>query len=190
MSKQSYNMKNVLCFVFLLLNLSILPLHAQDASCNQGKKIAENTWEKWGPWKPNISLVPFKNGVQQLRQHWNWIASNGVGTVGPRRLEIKDGSENGTILGQTQSTFVTHPSFEDNVKITIEKTDGRAATSVVICTHNRNGSMENIVNYEFPNNKNAQSKVFNIPNARGKIIIVAMRNKSVGNKFTYRIKAD
>jgi hypothetical protein len=190
MSNQIHFLKNVALLAFLLANMATFSLSAQNASCDQGKKIAENTWEKWGPWKPNISLVPFKNGVKQLRQHWNWIASNGVGTVGPRRLEINDGSENGTILGQTQRTFVTHPAFEDNVKVKIDKTDGRAATSVVICTHSQNGIMQNIVSYEFPNNKDAQSKVFNIPNARGKIIIVAMRNKSVGNKFTYTIKAD
>jgi hypothetical protein len=181
-------MKSFLIFCFSLMIVS--SISAQNASCNQGQKVAENTWEKWGPWQPNISLVPFKNGVKALRQHWNWISSNGVGTVGPRRLEVKEGAETGTIMGQTQRTFVTPPVFEDNVKITIEKTNGRAATSVVVCTHNRNGSLTNVSTYQFANNKNAAQKVINVPNARGKIIIVAMRNNSVGNKFTYRIKAD
>ncbi len=175
-----------LCFALLVASAT----NAQNASCEQGKKVAENTWAKWGPWKPDISLIPFKNEVKRLRQHWNWVASNGVATIGPRRLEINEGSETGTIAGQTQRTFVTHPSFEDNVTITIDKTDGKAATSVVICTQAQNGVTKNIVSYEFPNDKDAISKVFNVPNCKGEIIIVAMRNKSVANKFTYKIKAE
>jgi len=159
-------------------------------NCNLDKKLAENTWAKWGPWKPNISLIPFKNEVVLLRNHWNWIASNGVGTIGPRRLEVGEGNEQGTILGQTQSTFVTLPIFEDQIELTINKYDGRAETDVVICLHERSGVLSQVTEYTFPNDKNGKVKKFNINNTRGKILIVAMKNKSVGNKFTYRIKAD
>ncbi|MBK7428430.1 MAG: hypothetical protein IPI60_16145 [Saprospiraceae bacterium] len=155
-----------------------------------GEKVAQNTWEKWGPWKPNISLVPFQNEARTLRQYWNWISSNGVGTVGPRRLEVGEGNQEGTILGQTQRTFVTPPSFNNQVEITINKYDGKAETSVVICTHEANGNMQNETSYTFPNENTARTKKFTVNNAKGKIIIVAMRNKSVGNKFEYRVKAD
>ncbi len=166
-------------------------LQAQNTpNCSQGEKLAENTWEKWGPWKPNISLVPFKNGITQIKQHWNWIASNGTGTIGPRRLDIGEGNEQGNILGQTKSTFVTSPSFNDNVEITINKYDGRAETGVTICTHSQSGVTATVSSYVFPNGNNGQTKKFTIANAKGKIISIAMKNNSAGNQFKYRIKAD
>mgnify|MGYP007037762433 CR=1 FL=1 len=158
-------------------------------NCNQGKKLAENTWDKWGPWKPNISLIPFQTEISQIKQYWNWISSNGVATIGPRRLDIGESTESGTILGQTKSTFVTNPSFNNQVVITLNKTDGRAETGVSICTHTSAGVTNTVTTYVFPNNINGQSKTFTINNAKVKIISVAMRNNSVGNKFEYTIRA-
>jgi hypothetical protein len=37
--------------------------------------------------------------------------------------------------------------------------------------------------------KDDKVKTFNLTGMKGKIIIVAMKNQSVGNKFKYRIKA-
>ena len=101
-----------------------------------------------------------------------------------------EGNQDGTIMGQTQRTFVTPPSFNNEVEVTINKHDGKAETSVVICTHTADGHMQNVTSYTFPNENTARTKKFTVSNAKGKIIIVAMRNKSVGNKFEYRIKAD
>src|SRR5690606_23378567 len=159
-------------------------------NCNQGANVAEKTWEKWGPWQPKIQLIPFKAEVAKLRQFWNWIASNSSATVGPRRLEIDNQNETGNILGKTKSTFVTHPSFNNKVTITIEKFDGKAKTGVTICTHERNGTINTVTTYQFPNENSPRTKTFVVNNAKGKIISVAMENHSVGNKFKYRIKAD
>lgn len=125
-----------------------------------------------------------------MKQYWNWIASNGTGTIGPRRLDIGESTETGTILGQTKSTFVTNPSFNNQVVITINKTDGRAETGVSICTHTQNGVTNTVTTYVFPNNNNGLSKTFTINNAKGKIISVAMKNNSVANRFQYNIKAE
>jgi len=180
-----------LLFSLLITGCIFNTVNAQDVpNCNQGKKLAENTWEKWGPWQPSISLIPFKNEINTMKQHWNWIASNGIATIGPRRLDIGEDTEQCTILGQTKSTFVTNPSFNNQVVITINKTDGRAETGVSICTHTQAGVTSTVTTYVFPNNNNGQSKTFTINNAKGKIISVAMKNNSVGNRFEYSIKAD
>ena len=171
----------------LLIGLSFTSPNADLPNCNQGQKLAQKTWEKWGPWKPNIQLNPHKAAVVTLRNYWNWIVNNSGATIGPRRLEIDGGNETGTIMGQTKSTFVTPPSFEDKVTITINKYDGKAETGVAICTHAQDGTSNTVSTYTFPNGNDAKVKTFVINNARGKIISVAMKNNSVGNKFIYRI---
>jgi hypothetical protein len=181
----------IILFIFLALCCRASSGNAQNLSnCNQGQKLAENTWEKWGAWQPDISLVPFKNEINRLKQHWNWIASNGIGTIGPRRLDINGSTEQGTILGQTKSTFVTNPSFNNRVVVTINKVDGRAETGVAICTHTRDGVTNTVATYIFPNNNNGQTKTFTINSAKGKIISIAMKNNSVTNRFQYNISAD
>ncbi len=173
--------------VLFVLSLFVFNFQGTAQNCNQGAKLAEKTWEKWGPWKPNISLNPFKSKVQAIKNVWNWIASNGGATIGPRFLELDGGNESGNIAGQTKSTFVTPPSFDNRVEITINKYDGKARTGVVICVQGRNGVTTQKATYEFPNNKNGKVKKFVLNNVKGKIIIVAMKNLSVGNKFKYRI---
>jgi hypothetical protein len=180
-------MKKLITLITVIMAAFTLQTQAQD--CDQGKKLAERTWEKWGPWKPNIKLVPFKNDVQKLKNVWNWIASNSGATIGPRFLEVDGGNETGTILGQTSSTFVTSPSFENKMEITINKFGGRAKTGVVICAMGQDGVLTQLREYEFPNDKNGKVKKFTVNNVRGKVVIVAMKNKSVGNKFQYRINA-
>ncbi|QNJ98077.1 hypothetical protein [Constantimarinum furrinae] len=173
--------------ITIIIAIFACNFQAQAQNCNQGAKLAEKTWEKWGPWKPNITLIPFKAEVQKIKNVWNWIAANGGATIGPRLLELDGGNESGNIAGQTKSTFVTPPSFDDRVEITINKYDGRAKTGVVICVQGRDGVTTQKASYEFPNDRNGKVKKFTLNNVRGKIIIVAMKNQSVGNKFKYRI---
>jgi hypothetical protein len=185
-----FNVMRMGVFVFLMFAMAGLTVAQNNASCNQGQKIAENIWERFGPWKPNITLNSWKSSVNKVRTGWNWIASNGVVNVGPRLLEVNEGHESGTIMGQTQRTFVTPPNFEDNVTVTIVKTHGKAQADVTICLQSQNGQMTNVVQYTFPNSKRALSKIFQVPNARGKVLVVAMRNNSVGNRFVYDILAN
>ncbi|MCW8981779.1 MULTISPECIES: hypothetical protein [Altibacter] len=173
--------------IIVIIALFAFSMQTNAQNCNQGVKLAEKTWEKWGPWKPNIQLIPFKAEVQKIKNVWNWIAANGGATIGPRLLELDGGNETGSITGQTKSTFVSPPSFDDSVEITINKYDGKAKTGVVICVQGRDGVTTQKATYEFPNDKNGKVKTFTLNNVRGKIIIVAMKNLSVGNKFKYRI---
>lgn len=181
--------KIIFAAVFIFLGIANTAIAQSTPNCNQGENLAQKTWEKWGPWKPDILPIPFRHEVITLRNHWNWIVNNSGATVGPRRLEIDGGNETGNILGQTKSTFVTPPSFENKVVITINKYDGRAETGVTICTHGRDGVTTTVTSYVFPNDNNGKVKTFTVNNAKGKIISVAMKNNSVGNKFSYRINA-
>lgn len=175
--------------IIFLLFVFALGFQAEAQNCNQGDKLARDTWAEWGPWQPNISLNPWKNKVQRIKNVWNAIASNGSATIGPRFLELDGGNETGTILGQTKRTFVTPPSFDNRVEVTINKYDGKARTGVVICVQGRDGVTTERTSYIFPKDKNGKVKKFTLNNVKGKIIIVAVKNLSVGNKFKYRINA-
>ncbi|WP_157449661.1 hypothetical protein [Croceitalea dokdonensis] len=180
-------MKNSILLSTVFLFFLVANVQAQ--SCSNGERMADRTWEKFGPWQPNISLVPFKNKVKKVKRAWNYIAGNRSATIGPRYLEIDGGNETGSITGQTQSTFVTPPSFNNTVKITINKFDGRAETKVVICSHGRDGVNRNLKTYTFPNDRNGKTKTFTLTGVKGKVITVAMKNRSVANRFKYRINA-
>jgi len=173
---------SIVCFAF--------SFQANAQKCNQGTKLAKATWKAWGkPYKMNISLIPFKNEVRLLKNSWNTIASNGGATIGPRFLDTDGSKEQGSIAGQTKRTFVTPPSFNNKMTITINKYDGKAQTGVIICSHGQNGITKTLKEYTFPKDKNGKVKIFTLTGVKGKIISVAMRNKSVANKFKYRIKA-
>jgi len=175
----------ILSAVIMLLTAT----NVQSQSCRNGEKMADRTWEKFGPWQPSISLIPYRNKVKKVVRAWNYIAGNRSSTIGPRYLELDGGNESGSITGQTQSTFVTPPSFNNTMKITINKYDGRAETKVVICSHGRDGVNRSLKTYTFPNDRNGKTKTFTLTGVKGKVVTVAMKNKSVANKFKYRINA-
>ena len=177
-----------LSIIILLLALGF-GFQAEAQNCNQGDRLARDTWAEWGPWQPNISFNPWKNKVKRIKNVWNAIASNGSATIGPRFLEMDGGNETGTIYGQTKRTFVTPPSFENRIELTINKYDGKARTGVVICVQGRDGVTTERASYIFPKDKNGKVKKFTLNNVKGKIIIVAIKNLSVGNTFKYRINA-
>jgi hypothetical protein len=179
--------------IFALLVISAVSISAKTQNvpnCNQGEKLAENTWNKWGIWKPDISPIPFKTEITRMKRHWNWISSNSIATIGPRKLDIGEEEKFGSIVGQSKRTFVTDPSYNNQVVITINKTDGRAETGVSICTHTEAGVTTSVATYVFPNGNDRAIKTFTINNAKGKIISIAMKNNSVTNQFEYRIKAE
>ncbi len=186
-------MKKVIILSAIALFVFSFQIEAQ--TCNQGERLARKTWQKWTQNKPPTFLLPglyyaMKHDVQVLKNSWDWIAQNGGKKIGPRLLEIDEGIQTGNIQGQTKRTFVTNPSFYNKVKITINKFDGRAETGVRICVQGKDGVTQSKKFYTFQNSRNGKNKSFILDNVRGKIIIIAMKNKSVGNKFKYRIKAE
>lgn len=173
----------------LLIVTFALGFRAEAQNCNQGKSLAMDTWDAWGPWRPK-NPVGFKADVRRIKNGWNAIVSNGNANIGPRFLETDEGNESGTIMGQTQRTFITPPSFTNRMEVTINKHSGRAQTGVTICAVGKDGVVTQLHDYTFPNDNNGQVKKFNLQNVQGKIIIIAMRNQSVGNRFMYHVRAD
>ncbi len=184
-------MKKLMLFIAVAFFTFSYQIEAQN--CNQGVRLARKTWQKWTQNKPPSFLVPgiyyaFKHDLSLLKNQWDWIAQNGGLKVGPRMLSLDEGIQTGSITGQTKRTFVTAPSFYNQVKITVNKYQGKAETGVIICVQGKDGITTQKAQYTFPKGKNGKIKNFTLNNVRGKVIIVAMKNKSVGNKFKYRIE--
>ncbi|MBK9255408.1 MAG: hypothetical protein IPM42_07975 [Saprospiraceae bacterium] len=116
-------------------------------------------------------------------------------TIGSRELPVisTETRQHGTLVKAAVGgvrTFVTAGMLWDDVEITIEKTDGRAETEIIVCTFDMNtGAKNNVEEYTFPNGNALSSKTFNVPNTHGKSISVKLRNKSVANTFAYTIKS-
>lgn len=178
----------VICF--FLCNVTV---SAQTPSCSSSAVVVSKMWKAWNNLKAgHASLLPnatYMSRSAQAVRGWNSIVGNGWATIGPRDLLINHRSENGIIRGQTNRTFITPPSRNNTVTITLRKTDGKAKTGVTICTTDRNGNRRTVHSYTFNNGNYTRTKTFVISNARNKVISINMRNYSVGNKFNYSISA-
>lgn len=173
----------------LMMAFSFSTAQAQTPQCSSAASAVAGMWNSYGVWSPSVTVQAYGTLATDAIRKWNRLAGNSWGSIGPRHLSLKNKSATGTILGQTNRTFVTVPSHGNTVKIILRKTDGRAKTGVTICTQTKSGTRRTVKSYTFNNSKAAMTKTFIIPNAKGKVISVNMRNYSVGNKFKYTIRA-
>lgn len=173
----------------LIMFFSFSSAQAQTPKCSSAASAVAAMWNAYGVWTPSVTAQAYGTLATDAIRKWNRKAGNSWGTIGPRHLSLKNKTATGTILGQTNRTFITVPSRGNTVRITLRKTDGRAKTGVTICTQTKNGSRKTVKSYTFNNSRQPMSKTFVVPNAKGKVISVNMRNYSVGNKFKYTIKA-
>lgn len=174
----------------MIFIMSSFSLQAQTPKCSNAASAVAEMWNSYGVWSPSVSAQVYASLVRDAVRKWNQRAGNSWASIGPRHLTLNNRQATGTIMGQTNRTFITEPAHGNSVRITLRKTDGRAKTGVTICTQTKNGSRRTVHSYTFNNGNRPQSKTFIIPNARGKVISVNMRNYSVGNKFKYTIKAN
>ncbi|MFZ1704867.1 MAG: hypothetical protein WAT79_11015 [Saprospiraceae bacterium] len=162
---------------------------SQTPGCSDSQAAISAMWDKYGGWSGNITLSEWVQKKSNALQLWNLLNQNGWGNIGARSLDYGE-SENGNIVGQTKRTFVLPPSFNETVTITIHKTDGKANTGVSVCSTRKNGQTTELDTHTFPNGNQNMSKTFSLHNVKGRVLSVAIRNYSVGNKFTYTISAD
>ncbi len=126
---------------------------------------------------------------KEMLNIWNKLNDDGWGTIGARGLAYDD-SASGTIRGLTNRTFVMPPSPHDRIRVSINKTDGKAKTGITICSVGPGG--ETTVQeaaFTFENNKDPSERNFVISGVRDRVVSILMRNYSVANKFTYDISS-
>ena len=179
-----------LMICFLVSNTTV---SAQTPNCSSSAVVVSKMWKAWKDLGiGDAHLLPnatYAAHTARAISSWNRLIGNSWATIGPRSLRINNRSASGTIWGQTNRTFITPPSKNNSVTITLRKTDGRAKTGVTICTTDKRNNKRTVHSYTFNNGNYTKTKTFVIPNARNKVISVNMRNYSVGNKFKYTISA-
>jgi len=114
-------------------------------------------------------------------------------TLGNRALPVlrtktrQHGTLRKVVVGGVR-VFSTSGMLWDKVELTIEKTDGRAETEIIICTWDmETNAKNNYTEYTFPSGNTTSTKKFTIKNVHGKSIIVKLKNRSATNNFMYTI---
>lgn len=91
-------------------------------------------------------------------------------------------TEEGTVFGGSPTQFI-FSTTEDQVLISIQKTGGRAKTTVNFYVNNQMQKNKTII-FQGSNKKMTQQCL--LKGIQGKNIRVEIKNRAVGNKFDYR----
>ena len=180
-------------------------------ACGGFGQVLKTSWEEL--YKPShaigqkaLKLIPFVGQDEEATRaiadastkFHNFIFNENRqswATVGARDLPVLNTviRQHGTLVKAGVGgvrTFTTAPVFWDTVEITIDKTDGKAETEIIICTWDmESGAKNNVEEYTFANGNNTASRRFVIRDTWGKSISIKLRNKSVANTFKYTIKS-
>ncbi len=174
---------------------------AQTPGCTSSHEAATKMWDAWhnaiidGTETVEKYALPtvvdwfeYQELASTAVTGWNQLANNSWSTIGPRSLNIGS-TETGNVVGRTTRTFIMPPSNRDTIRVTINKTDGRARTGVTICTQTNDDRRQSVVSHSFPNTNDPLVETFEITGAADKVISIAIKNYSVGNQFQYSIIA-
>jgi hypothetical protein len=94
----------------------------------------------------------------------------------------------GNVLSARRAKKVTlQKSRTNQATVRIDKTDGKARTTVTVYILENNGSETYKDSYEFVNGKYTRSRTLTINGVQDKKLVVYLRNHSVSNQFKYRL---
>ena len=184
--------------------LATIPVTAEAQSCDSASKVTSDIWDEIDQF---VKAYPCTGTVDCLIQRgalltdtlisfWNSQADDGWGKIGPRDLEF-DKNYTGTLRSTSGRMFITPvPASATPVTITIDETDGKAKTSVVVCKVDENNVRTKVATKWF--NDTSERKKKKKPNehrsvevkgVKGDIVTVHFDAKSWTNEFSYKIRA-
>ena len=194
-------MKRWLLF-FIVGVLASTPVLGQAQSCGSASKVTSDIWGevdqfvKAYPCTGSVDCLVKKGLIlsDKLIKFWNSKVKNSWAKIGPRDLQFKK-TYTGTLVGTGGRMFITPvPASASPVTITIDETNGKAKTSVVVCKVDEKNGRTKVATKWFndtsdrKNKKNEHRSVV-VKGVLGDIITVHMDAKSVTNKFSYKIRA-
>lgn len=183
---ESVMKKSIILGAVLLLFVGV---HLQAQNCGITEKLADRTWAKFGRWQSNFSLIPYRNRTKKVVQGWKYIAGEGSPTIVSKYLNLNNITVKGSVTGQAQSTFVTSPSFNNTVKITIARNQGSGAANIFICSHGEDGVNQLLKKHIFSKNSSSKTKTFTLTAVKGKVITMVIQNLSAKEKFDFEVNA-
>lgn len=183
-------------FISLLLVVIATVTFATAQPCNQARDLADKlievlqTEQTKRTSKKKLKKLSASETVRIVKEKWNIIAGNSPARMGARKMFLDNSTVKGTVIGRTQRTFISPPSRDRKIKITLEKTGGKAKTEIYVCVHSSSSpNAEQRKAYVFENSEGTSTKTFTLNNVLGKMVSVIVRGKSVGNTFKYKMKA-
>ena len=192
----------------LLGSVALAAGPARAAGCDSAAKVMSDIWGEYddvfkklgcavvtvasdGSVPPNACMDAADKAAkvaEDMISFWNRMANNSWATIGPRELPLGD-----TVKGKLVSTggrvFVsTQPLNDDQVVLKIDKTDGKAKTSVTVCKDYR-GTKTKLWEFTIPNGKDLGHWSRTLTGMKGRVLTVHLDAKSVTNTMSYELKA-
>lgn len=99
----------------------------------------------------------------------------------------------GKVYSIQQGDKTSQLSNSTRVKVTLEKTDGKAKTEIKVCLWSEGvgmGLTSVKKTYVFESGNYKRTKTFTLFKAKDKKVVVYINNKSVGNTFSYKLRVD
>lgn len=183
----------IIFLMVVVLFTGVTTSSAQTPNCHSSAKFVSKMWDSFKGKIPSNYNQYLQKADAAIQDFNAGVANNGWGTIGPRAMKIPTGGVmRGTVIGGTNRMFISPPAFHNNVKITLRKLGGKAKTGVSICIRDKKGALVRVQDYHFPKGRYKRNIDLIVPNAKGKVVSVNIRNYAatvVGWKFKYDIKA-
>jgi hypothetical protein len=193
-------MKSLCLFALpLIVAIAAASTPAQAGSCTTAANTGSKVWKHAGPVVKNslkttgpvgATAAQVASFVEQGVKLWNKIAKDDSwAKIGPRRLDIDKGFDEGTLVGPTERLFLTGVPATNPVIVDINKVDHNGKVKVVVCMVPEKGSAKEVKSFTIDKDtKKGNLKSIKIPNAKGHVIAVALHGKSVGKKLKYKVR--
>lgn len=160
--------------------------------CGNTTAAVEAAWDFYEYHVPEVTpIIKLSKLLDDIVELYNNFPNNGPGKAGYRGINIPTHQpQTGTTIGIGERVWLTPPSPDPHVEITIEKLDGKAKTQIDVCITNKNKIQEYVKSYTFEKNANIHSKTFVLKKVKEHIISIRVNPKFGTHKFKYKISID
>jgi hypothetical protein len=197
-------MFKIIITIILAFAIAFPQSNIKAQSCTSAAKVTADIWDVVGPYATTVGCAsgdPTLCTAAQLAEFtakcitfWNNQVNNSWATIGPRDMEFGK-TYTGTLVGTSGRLFISpYPSTSDEVTVTIDETDGKAKTAVVVCKVNKNNEATQVAEKWFNDTDERQDKKDEhreivVKGAKNHIIVVHFDAKSALNSFSYKLRA-
>jgi hypothetical protein len=184
-------MKNTLLTLSLLTaivpaTMLVAPSTANAGNCGSVASVTSDLWDKYGGLASNL---PYAEKVDEMIKFWNSMAGNSWAKIGPRRLDFGK-NLNGSVVGPTSRVFIAEtPSNKDKVEVKIDKLDGKAKTSITVCSVDKAGRKTKLWDFTADNGNYTKTWKKTVSGVKDGIVTVNIVGHSATNKFKYTVRA-
>lgn len=173
----------------LLISCFLAAFQVQAQECSEGLSMINSLFQKMNLEQalsdPDAITTEFDN----LKTSVTSLSLNSLKKGAPRMLPMNGKTRKGGIRMNNKRTYVTLLVPNDELQVTLVNHKKLSGVEVVICGHDREGKTVAIENFVYPETVSETNKVFSIQGMKGRILSIAIKNKTSKTKFEYQIQA-